>query len=345
METTDPSKQPQPLHRIFTAVPPRYDLINHIITLGMDNRWRRLAPGRARYGIMCDDEGVVLDDGVCARMGDQEWYLSTTSAGASSVYEWIQWWLQSGWGEGVHVVDLTEAAAALNLSGPRARDVLQKLSDGDLGTRAFPHMAARRADVGGAPCTLLRLGFTGELSYEIHCPSSTAHHLWVALMEAGAEFGIAPFGVEAQRILRLEKAHLIVGQDTDAVSDPLAAGMDWAVKLGKPDFLGKRELARVAAAGPRQRLVGFVMARPEAVPEEGLQIVAPAAGGEPEIIGWVTSSRYSPTLKQAIGLCWLPSEVAAETGNTFTIHLNGKLENATVHHGPFYDPAGERLEL
>jgi sarcosine oxidase subunit alpha len=309
------------------------------------NQWRKLARGRVRYGVMCNDEGVVLDDGVCAHLRDELWYMSTTSSGATAIYEWMQWWLQSGWGEGVHVTDVTEAYGAFNLAGPHARAVLQKLTDRRLDNDAFGYMRVRSAEVAGAPCRILRIGFTGELSYELHCPSGYALGLWEALLDAGHEFDIIPFGLEAQRILRLEKAHIIVGQDTDAISDALSADMAWAVKLNKPDFLGKRELVRIAAEGPKQRLVGFVMARRDVVPDEGMQIVAPRSRGKPEIMGWVTSSRFSLTLKGAIGLCWLPADVAAREGAPFTIDMNGSLEEARVHHGAFYDPEGKRLRM
>ncbi|MEK9136679.1 MAG: (2Fe-2S)-binding protein, partial [Bacteroidota bacterium] len=200
------------------------------------NQWRKLGVGRVRYGVMCNDEGVVLDDGVCAHLADEEWYMSTTSSGATGIFEWLGWWLQSGWGEGIHLTNLTEAFSAFNLAGPQARSVLQKLTGHatraypyiDLSNDAFPYMHIRTADVAGVPCRTLRIGFTGELSYEIHCPSGYALHLWEALMAAGEEFGIAPFGGEAQRVLRLEKAHIIVGQDTNALSDPFSANMEWA---------------------------------------------------------------------------------------------------------------------
>ncbi len=309
------------------------------------NRWRKLGLGRVRYGAMCNDEGVVMDDGVCAHVREEEWYMSTTSSGATGVYEWIQWWMQSGWGGGVHAVDLTETYSAFNLAGPQARAVLQKLTDRDLSNQGFAYMRIRSARVASVPCRLLRIGFTGELSYEVHCPSGYALHLWEALMDAGEEFGISPFGMEAQRVLRLEKGHMIVGQDTDALTDPISADMEWAVKLDKRDFLGKRNLVRVSKEGPRRRLVGFKMARPGGVPEEGLQIVTPSPDGKLEIIGWVTSCRFSPTLKEVIGLCWLPADLAARNGAAFTIYMNESLEEARVHHGAFYDPRGERLKM
>ncbi|MBI2504107.1 MAG: (2Fe-2S)-binding protein [Candidatus Latescibacteria bacterium] len=307
------------------------------------NQWRRLGVGRVRYGVMCNDEGVVIDDGVGARLGEEEWYMTTTSSGAAAVFELIQWWMQAGWGKGVHATDLTEAFAAFNLAGPQSRALLQQLTSLDLGNEVFPYMHARQALVAGVPCRLMRLGFTGELSYEIHCPSGYGLHLWEALMEAGAQFGISPFGVEAQRVLRLEKAHIIIGQDTDALADAFSAGLDGLVKMDKPDFLGKRSLMRVTSAGgPQQRLAGFKMAQPGVVPEEGLQIVE-RRQGKLEIIGWITSSRFSPTLGETIGLCWLPAGLAERSGAEFSIFREGALLGARVHHGVFYDPQGDRV--
>lgn len=307
------------------------------------NRWDNLGVGRVRYGVMCNDEGVILDDGVTARVAEAEWYMTTTSSGAGAIFEWLQWWLQSGWGQDIHAVNVSEVNAAFNLAGPRARDVLRHLTDADLANDAFPYMRVRDATVAGVPCRLLRIGFTGELSYEIHCPAGFGRHVWEAVLEAGREYGIRPFGVEAQRVLRLEKAHLIVGQDTDGLTDPIAADMELAVKLDKADFLGQRAIGRVKDNPPRQRLVGFKMVAPGIVPDEGLQIVRPGGDGRLEIIGWVTSSRHSPTLNETIGLCWLDADVARQAGQTFTIRLNGRLEPARVHHGPFYDPEGQRL--
>jgi sarcosine oxidase subunit alpha len=225
--------------------------------------------------------------------------------------------------------------------------VLAKLTSLDVSNEAFPYMHVRDAEVAGVPCRIMRIGFTGELSYEIHVPAGLAQHVWDALFEAGQPAGIQPFGLEAQRVLRLEKAHIIVSQDTDASTDPLAADMAWAVKLEKPDFLGRRSLVRIAKDGPRQKLAGFKMVNPAVVPDEGLQIVSASADGRPAIIGWVSSSRFSPTLKESIGLCWLPAELASQAGASFTIRLlNGAgLAEAHVHHGPFYDPDGQRLRM
>ena len=328
-----------PLGKLQLTGPGVPELLERIYT----NQWRDLRVGRVRYGVMCNDEGVVLNDGVCAHLREDTWYMTTTSTGATTIFEWLQWWLQSGWGEGVHLTDLTDTYSAFNLAGPQSRAVLEKLTERNLANKAFPYMRIRSAKIADVTCRLLRIGFTGELSYEVHCPSGYALHVWEALMDAGREFGIVPFGVEAQRILRLEKAHIIVGQDTDAMSDPLSANMAWAVKLNKPDFLGKPSLMRIFAEGPKQLLVGFKMVDPDVVPAEGLQIVASEADGRLEIIGWVTSSRFSPTLEEGIGLCWLPADIASQNGESFTIRMDGYLKEARVHHGAFYDPDGERL--
>ena len=329
------------------------------------NKFSKLKVGRVRYGLMCNAEGVIMDDGVTARVGENEWYMTTTSGGAGTVYEWIQWWIQSGWGDNVHVTSVTEGRAAFNLAGPRTRDVLAKLTDTDLANEAIPYMSVRDITIADVPCRIMRIGFTGELSYEIHAPASRALAVWKNLMDAGAEFGIVPFGVEAQRILRLEKGHIIIGQDTDALTDPIMANQAWAVKLEKEDFLGKRLIARSAPStgpssssggasgcsenGTKQKLIGFKMESQLIVPEEGLQIVrqVPKSDKHPiglQIIGWVTSCKHSPTLNQIIGLCWLPSALADEHGARFFIRREGELLGATVWHGAFYNPDGSLLK-
>ena len=302
------------------------------------NKWQKLEVGRVRYGVMTTDEGVVYDDGVTARLDEDLYLMTTTSSGSARVFETLQWWMQSGWGEGVILVDQTDERAAMNLAGPRSRQLLEELVDaGQVDNESFPYLHLRELNLCGIDCQLMRIGFTGELSYEIHCPRASALHLWTELLKAGEEFGITPFGVEAQRIMRLEKAHLIVGQDTDATSDPISAGMKWAVKLDKEDFLGRWALSRIDAEGSSSRLVGYQMIDTEVVPHEGEQVVA-----DGNTVGWVTSSRFSPTLSSSIGLCWVPKELSEE-GCEISILTRGTRRAARVCHGPFYDPAGEKL--
>ncbi len=307
------------------------------------NRWRKLGVGRVRYGVMLNNDGVVMDDGVTACLSDDFYYMTATSSGATAVYEWIESWLQGGWALDVHVLDATELRAAMNITGPCAREVLAKVTEGvDLSREAFPYMNARQATVAGAPALLLRVGFTGELGYEIHVPSGFGLQVWEALMDAGKAHDIRPFGVEAQRVLRLEKGHIIIGQDTDALSSPLDAGLEGLVKLDKDDFIGKTSLVIAHDREIEKRLVGFEM--PDGtLPEEGNQIVRPGAGPIGlEIIGRITSVRRSPILNKVIGLCWLPAKMT-EPGQEFTIRVRGELKTGRVARLPFYDPENARL--
>lgn len=307
------------------------------------NRWRKLAIGRVRYGVMVNEEGVVMDDGVTAHVGSDLYYMSSTSGGAQSVYQWCQWWLQSGWNLDVRMLDATELRAAMNLTGPQSRAVLRKVVSGvDLSNQAFPYMSVREAEIAGAPAMLLRIGFTGELGYEIHTPSHYGLHVWQSLLQAGQEYGIGVFGVEAQRVLRLEKGHVIVRQDTDSLSSAYEAGMGWAVKLGKDDFLGRPSLQLAHDRDVSRQLVGFEI--PDGtLPQEAHQIVREGPGPLGlEIIGRITSARWSPTLEKSIGLAWLPPEMSA-VGSEFDVRVDGELKRGLVVETPFYDPGGSRL--
>ena len=226
----------------------------------------------------------------------------------------------------------------MNLAGPRSRNTLGKLTDCDLSSASFPYMACREARVGGIPAILLRIGFVGETGWEIHCPAESAEELWHAILEAGGEFGIRPFGVEAQRLLRLEKRHVIVGVDTDALTNPYQMGMDWAVKLEKDDFVGKALLSRASEMKGRdqEHLVGFVLQVPGTAPDGAAVLV----NGLPA--GRVTSCRYSPAKLAGIGLAWVKASSAKED-ETIDVRVNGGLLKAKVTMAPFYDPEGTRL--
>jgi sarcosine oxidase subunit alpha len=300
------------------------------------NRWADLRPGRARYGALCNEDGILFDDGVGACLGPDRFYLTATTGNADAVAQWLELWRDT-WRLNAAVLNHTGAAAAMNLAGPRAREVLGRLTALDVSAEAFPYMAMRESLVAGVPCRLFRIGFVGELGYEIHCPASQAWHLWEALLGAGADFGLRPFGVEAQRILRLEKGHPIIGQDTDALSNPLEAGLGWLVRFDKPSFHGREPLLRLREMGARSRLVGFHFGDRDRVPAEGCQVIE---GQRP--VGRVTSARYSPTLGRSLGLAWLPASRAA-VGERFTIRWNDGDHPAVVARLPFYDPGGRRL--
>jgi sarcosine oxidase, subunit alpha len=287
---------------------------------------------------------VVLDDGVTGRLGEQHYLMSTTSSGAATVWEWVENWLQTERPEWtVHVSPVTTAYASINVAGPKSRQLLERLTEGvDLTNEAFPYMNVRTGTIAGVPDSVLwRIGFTGELSYELHVPASYGLHVWEALLEHGADLGAAAFGVEAQRILRLEKGHFIVGQDTDGLTRAFSAGLDWAIKLDKDDFAGKPELAWQLADGVAQRLVGLQPVDGSIVPDEASLIMDGS-----EIAGRITSSRMSPTLVRSICLALVDAHLA-EPGTVLTVRLpSGALIEARVtpQHA-HVDPDGGRMRV
>lgn len=294
-----------------------------------------LKVGRVRYGVICDDGGIILDDGTVSRLAEDHFFITTTTGNIEFVEQWMKWWA-AGTGMCVHVTNVTSGFAAVNLAGPKARDVLAKLTTINLSSTAFPYMACVQAQVAGVPTVLLRIGFVGEMGWEMHFPAEYGEYVWQTIMDAGKEFGIAPFGVEAQRILRLEKKHVIVGVDTDALSNPLESDMAWVVKLEKDDFIGKHGLIEAQARGFRQKLVGFIL-RDGAVAEDGNAIV-----WNGRVVGRVTSSRFSYLRGECVGMAWVPVELAKE-GAEIQIVTKGQAHRAQVFGQPFYDPEGKRL--
>ena len=299
------------------------------------HRFSDLPVGRIRYGLMTSDNGVILDDGTVTRLAEDRYFVTTTSGNADVIEEWFNWW-NAGAANCAHVVNVTAAYGAVNVAGPKARETLSKLTDIDLSTRNFRYMRSAQGEVAGVPCLLLRIGFVGEAGWEVHFPAEYGEYMWNAITEAGGEFGISPFGLEAQRILRLEKGHVIVGQDTDAISTPMDVGSDWAVRFDKADFIGRGGLAVASDRGLQQRLVGFVLSV-AAAPEDGTPVVS---GGRP--IGRVTSARISPTLGTGFGLAYVPPSLAVE-GAFIEVLVGGRPVSATVTLEPVYDPEGIRL--
>jgi sarcosine oxidase subunit alpha len=231
------------------------------------NRFSDLKVGRTRYGVLTGDAGRIMDDGVVARVDDDTFYVSATSTGADGVFQWFTWW-NAVWFMDVQFANLTGALAAINVAGPNAREAMKRVSDDDFSADGFAYLDAKQVTVAGVPTLALRIGFVGELGYELHFPSPAGEHLWDALVAEGAR----PFGLEPQRVLRLEKGHVIVGQDTDSESNLFSSGMSWLPKLDKDDFVGKFALEHFAQREEKERLVGFTMEE-DVLPAEGAQIV------------------------------------------------------------------------
>jgi sarcosine oxidase, subunit alpha len=301
------------------------------------NRFSNLKPGRIRYGVISSDAGRIVDDGTICRIDEDTFYVTTTSSGAGAVEEWFSWWL-ADWRLRVQLTDLTQGLSAVNLAGPRAREILSELTELDCAPEAFEYLDGKQAKVAGVACLILRIGFVGEAGYEIHFAAALGEHVWDALMQVGGEKGIRPFGLEPQRILRLQKMHILVGQDTDSESTPFGAAMPSIVKLDKgEDFIGKWALEHYAEEELTTRLVGFALPTGR-VPTEGAVIMD--ARGAPA--GQVTSSRFSPVLGRVIGMAWVPSPLARD-GSRVTISDEGTRLTAEIQTRPFYDPDGEVL--
>lgn len=300
-------------------------------------RYGNLKVGSSRYALMLDESGVVVDDGVIARLAEDHFYFTTTTSGATAIYRELSR-LNTIWQLDCGLVNLTGARAAINLAGPDSRTVLARLTDCNLAGTAFPYLGVRQAEVAGIPAILMRVGFVGEWGYEIHVAAEAAPALWDAVMQAGVDRAIQPFGVEAQRRLRLEKGHLIVGQDTDGLTTPFEANLEWAVKLDKPFFVGQRSLQIVGQRSTKQKLVGFMLAPDfEGTPPQECHLVI----DREEIAGRVTSIAYSPGLGRYVGLAYVRPEQSG-VGQMFTIRVGDRLISATVSPTPFYDPENLR---
>lgn len=323
------------LGKIEVFGPDAGELLDRSYTLRLSN----IKQGMTRYALMVDEGGVIVDDGIAVRLDQEHFYVTTTTTAAEAIYRELQlkaaeWRLQ------VDLINRTGHSAAMNIAGPLTREVLAPLTDIDLSQEAFPFLGARAGTVAGVPALLLRVGFVGELGYEIHVAAAQAQYVWTSLMAVGAAAGIRPFGVEAQRQLRLEKGHIIVGQDTDGTTTPFDAGMNWAVKFDKPFFTGKRSL-QILQERARQRLVGFTFPRGYSgpLPKECHLVIR---GGE--IAGRVTSIGASPSLGRVVGLAMVERELDAAA--TLAIRVDGGvMVNADVVATPFYDPDNLRQKL
>ena len=216
------------------------------------NRFGDMKPGRIRYGVLTSDGGRIMDDGTIARLDDDLFYVTTTSTGADSVTAWFEWW-NAVWGYDAEIVNVTGALAAVNLAGPQSRDALQRSTEADVSAEEFKYLDAHEIEVAGVPTLALRIGFVGELGYELHFPSPAGEHLWDALVAEGAR----PFGLEPQRVLRLEKGHVIVGQDTDSESNLYSSGHVVAPEAGQGRLRGQvraRALRAARGEGAPRRL-------------------------------------------------------------------------------------------
>ena len=312
--------------------------------------FRRLGVGRCRYGLMLQENGYIFDDGVTARMAEDRYLMHTTTGNAEVVFAWLEFWRQTEWPSlDVHLTSVTDHWTTAAVVGPKSRDVLRKVcTDIDFDGDAFRFMDVREGHVADVPARVFRISFSGELSFEANVPANRGREVWDALIEAGAEFDITPYGTEAMHVLRAEKGFIIVGQDTDGSVTPADAGMDWAVRRNKAfGFLGDRSLALAAhQREDRFQLVGLATADPGTVLPEGAQLVEEPGSSPPVAMqGHVTSSYYSARLSRSIALAMVRRGSKRAGQILYAPLADGKIVSATIVSPVFYDPEGARQNV
>jgi sarcosine oxidase subunit alpha len=317
------------------------------ITRMYTNSYLKLAPGKCRYGVMLKEDGMIFDDGVCACLGENHYLMFTTTGGAAGVLAWLELWQQTEWPDlQVYFTSVTDHWTTATVTGPNARKVIAKVcSDIELSNEAFSFMDWRDGTVAGIKARIFRISFTGELSYEVNVPAHYGRHIWEALMAAGEEFNITPYGTETMHLLRAEKGFIIVGQDTDGSMTPADMNMDWVVGKNKTfSFVGKRSLHRSDTVREnRKQLVGLKTLKGSDVLPEGAQVVFDAKQTIPmSMQGHVTSSYYSASLGHSIALAVVKGGHSRLGQIVHCPLADGRTIAAEIVSSVFYDPKGER---
>ncbi|MFJ8108184.1 sarcosine oxidase subunit delta family protein [Streptomyces sp. NPDC096132] len=312
------------------------------------NMMSTLKVGMIRYGVMCRADGMVFDDGTVIRVAQDRFLVTTTTGNAAAVLDWMEEWHQTEWPDlRVHCTSVTEQWATVALVGPRSRDVLGSLApELAVSNDDFPFMAWRGTTVAGIEARVCRISFSGELAYEINVSPWEALALWEALYEAGAPYGITPYGTETMHVLRAEKGYPIIGQDTDGTVTPQDLGMGWAVSKKKPDFIGKRSFARADTLRPdRKHLVGLLPEDPGTFLPEGTHLVSDSVLPAPPVpmLGHVTSSYRSAALGRTFALALIKGG-RDRIGERLYAPVGDRLVPVTVASPVLYDPEGARRD-
>ncbi len=311
------------------------------------NNWMKLEVGKARYGYMLGEDGMVMDDGVTVRLAQDHFFMHTTTGGAAGVMAWMERWLQTEWPEmKVYLTSVTDHWATAAVVGPNSAKVVASVCEGiDFNTEAFPFMSSRAGVIGDVECRVNRISFSGELAYEVNVPANYGRFMWEELMQAGAEYDITPYGTETMHVLRAEKGYIIVGQDTDGSVTVEDLGHGWALSKTRPDFLGKRSLSRPdSVRKDRKQLVGLTTSDPNTVIPEGAQLVdEPHASIPIPMIGHVSSSYYSACCGHSIAMALIKGGHQRMGDTVYAPLANGQIIEATITDPVFYDKEGARV--
>ncbi|WP_457650234.1 sarcosine oxidase subunit alpha family protein [Profundibacter sp.] len=312
------------------------------------NMMSSLKPGRCRYGLMCNENGFLMDDGVVARIDDDTFLCHTTSGGAENIHAWMEEWLQTEWWDWkVYVANVTEQLVQVAVVGPNARKLLEKLGGMDVTKEALTFMGWADGTIGGFDARVYRISFSGELSYEIAVPASQGRAFWDALHTAGEEFGAMAYGTEALHIMRAEKGFIMIGDETDGSVIPQDLGLHWAISKKKEDFLGKRAQQRPHMVDPnRWQLVGLETLDGSTLPDGAYALAeGENANGQRNMQGRVTSTYHSPTLNRGIAM-GLVLHGPDRMGEVIEFGLvDGTTVPAKIVDPVFYDKEGEKQNV
>ena len=317
------------------------EFLNRVYT----NAWSKLEIGKCRYGLMLNEDGMVYDDGVTTRLGENHYIMTTTTGGAANVLSKLEDYLQTEWPElDVYLTSVTDHYSTVSVCGPNSKKILSKIiPDLDFSDKEFPHMSFKDALIDNIKCRVMKISFTGEHSYEINIQSSYGKSVWKKCFEAGKEFNITPYGTETMHLLRAEKGFIIAGQDTDGTMTPVDLQMDWIISKKKYDFIGKRSLYRSdTIREDRKQLVGLLTDDPKEVLEEGAQIVAETKEQPIEMLGHVTSSYFSPNLNKSIALAVVKNGKKLK-GQKMFVPMENKNIIVTITDTVFFDKENKKL--
>ena len=331
-----------PLGKIEVFGPDAAEFLNRVYI----NNVTSLKTGRARYGLMLNENSIIIDDGIFARLADEHYLVHTTSAGANRIHAWMEALLQGDWPDlDVLLTPVTSQWANVAVSGPRSRELLERLESGiDLSSNGLPHMAIATGTLDGIPVRVLRASYTGELCYELNVPADRGAALWERLLQHGEDLQPVPIGIETLTVLRTEKGYLHVGSDTDGNTTPRDVGWGHVADRKEGEFLGKRSLSRTFnTSGGRLEFVGLTPEQQDGVLIAGAHVIDTRHSSAPAPTqGYVTSACYSPNLQRYVGL-GLVRDGSKRLGETVNVYDNGQVQGARISAPAAWDPEGGRL--
>jgi len=288
-----------------------------------------LAVGQVQYSLLCYPEGGIVDDLTLYRLADQHFMLTVNASNIDKDWAWV-----TGHGKGADWKNVSAERGLLAVQGPRAEALVQRLADRDVTRVPYYHFA--QGAVAGVQCLISRTGYTGEDGFELYAPAARLETLWHALMEAGKGDGIRPIGLGARDTLRLEMKFALYGNDIDETTNPLEAGLGWVVKPAKGEFIGRKAIEAMRAAGVTRRLVGFEMTE-RAVARHGYRLLKDGAP-----VGVVTSGSFSPSLERCIGMGYVRADLAP-VGTELDVDIRGRAHRARVAKTPFVPSHAKKI--